>query len=507
MRSDLDVLARDYYVAWRWDRPMPKQTALWPNNRAETRTQYLIDQLGTRIDRFSKDMPSALARSSLNGTPRQDEIKRMVNDFDYSANQFKQRFKNETSTSMDVEGLLQRAAPVNSVMMQHNFDYRTEHDWQMVQGDLNQLASAYSVAWNWSDDVPSISTSESQLTGTYRLNTSLSDNPRTMADRIIQASGLSYGERETIRNSLISRLQPPETIAIDENGNAITLASTRSPQVTFEANGTGNVALYPDGRTSHVQVTLVGDQLKVASTGYQPASFKATFEPVNNGERLLVTREIYAEHLNRPIVVRSYYNRISDVAELDTLGPGYGDQVSGDFIIPDGVTMTAVLNNNLDTKSAFNNERFTMTVSEPDQDRGAIIEGSVSEVDRASRFNGRPSMTLNFDRIRMPDGRTYNFAALIESVQPANGEDIRINDENSVATGTNQTKTTLQRTAIGSAVGALIGAVADGGKGAPVGTVSGAGTGAGSVYVEGRSDLDLSSGSQLTLLASAPMRP
>lgn len=254
-------------------------------------------------------------------------------------------------------------------------------------------------------------------------------------------------------------------------------------------------------------MTLLGDQLKVASTGYQPNKFDATFEPTDNGQRLLVTREVYAERLSSPIVVRSYYDRISDVAQLDTFGPGYGDQVSGDFIVPDGTMMTAVLNDDLNTKNAFDNERFSMTVTDPFQDRGAMIEGYVSQVDRAGRFNGRPSMTLNFDRIRMPDGMTYDFAGTLENVQPANSEEIRIDNESAVAAENSQTKTTLERTAIGSAVGALIGAVAGGGKGAAIGTVIGAGAGAGSVYVEGKNNLDLSSGSQVTILASAPMRP
>lgn len=107
----------------------------------------------------------------------------------------------------------------------------------------------------------------------------------------------------------------------------------------------------------------------------------------------------------------------------------------------------------------------------------------------------------------MPDGLTYDFAGTLENVQPGNGEEICIDNEGSVAAQNSQTKTTLERTAIGTAVGALIGAVAAGGKGVAIGTVVGAGAGAGSVYVEGRNNLDLSSGSQLTILASAPMRP
>ncbi len=63
---------------------------------------------------------------------------------------------------------------------------------------------------------------------------------------------------------------------------------------------------------------------------------------------------------------------------------------------------------------------------------------------------------------------------------------------------------TVQRAAIGTAVGAIIGAIAGGGKGAAIGAVIGAGAGAGSVYVQGRDDLDLPSGTEITIRATGP---
>lgn len=64
----------------------------------------------------------------------------------------------------------------------------------------------------------------------------------------------------------------------------------------------------------------------------------------------------------------------------------------------------------------------------------------------------------------------------------------------------------VQRTAIGTAIGAIIGAIAGGGKGAAIGAIIGAAGGAGSVYVQGKDNLDLPSGTELTIRASAPNR-
>jgi phage tail tape-measure protein len=112
-------------------------------------------------------------------------------------------------------------------------------------------------------------------------------------------------------------------------------------------------------------------------------------------------------------------------------------------------------------------------------------------------------MTLNFDSIRLRDGRSYRFAGLLESVRNSQGDTVKVDNEGSVRDD-DQTTKTVQRTAIGTAVGAIIGAIAGGGKGAAIGAIVGAGGGAGSVYVQGRDDLDLARGTELTIRASSP---
>ena len=50
----------------------------------------------------------------------------------------------------------------------------------------------------------------------------------------------------------------------------------------------------------------------------------------------------------------------------------------------------------------------------------------------------------------------------------------------------------------------MSGAVAGGGKGAAIGAAVGAGVGAGSVFIQGRNDLDLMNGTEFTIRVSAP---
>jgi hypothetical protein len=129
----------------------------------------------------------------------------------------------------------------------------------------------------------------------------------------------------------------------------------------------------------------------------------------------------------------------------------------------------------------------------------------VGTVDQGGRLTGRSGMSLNFDTIRLRNGQTYRFAGILTSIRTSNDDTVKVDNEGS-AQGDNQTTQTLERAGIGTAIGAIIGAIAGGGKGAAIGGVVGAAGGAGSVYVTGKDNLDLPRGTELTIRASAPGR-
>jgi hypothetical protein len=303
-------------------------------------------------------------------------------------------------------------------------------------------------------------------------------------------------------------LDPPQMLALDRRGTSVTIASTRAPQINFTADGREQVETTPSGRSARVRASFNGDVLTISRTGERANDFTVTFDPVEGGRSLLVTRTLYSDRINQPVIVKTYYDRTSDVAQLNLYDTNRenvagGSTASGTFVIPNGTDLVAVLNNDLSTETAQENDRFTMTVRSPGQFEGATIEGYVANIERSGRVSGRSQITLDFDTIRMRDGRTYRFAGILESVRTPNGDVVRVDNEGAVR-DSDQTNKTVTRTAIGTAVGALIGAIAGGGKGAAIGAVVGAGAGAGSVYVQGRNDLDLTAGTEVTVRATGP---
>jgi hypothetical protein len=216
---------------------------------------------------------------------------------------------------------------------------------------------------------------------------------------------------------------------------------------------------------------------------------------------------VYVPGVSQPFVVQSTYRKTDDVARFDIYNqqsyPNYPSSTGG-FVVPDGARVVGRLDDTLSTSTAAVGDRFTLRVTDPPEFEGATIEGHLSQIQRSGRLTGRSTMTLDFDNIRLRDGRTYRFAGLLESVHTTNGEIVRVDTEGAVR-DENQTTRTEQRAAIGTAVGAIIGAIAGGGKGAAIGAILGAGTGAGSVYVEGRNDLELNRGSEIIIRAGAPL--
>jgi len=355
--------------------------------------------------------------------------------------------------------------------------------------------------------------SSNRLSGTWRLNAGRSDDPRVAAERATR--NLDVNDRQRAQENLLRRLGAPEMLAIDRRRRTVTMASSQAPQVAFEANGVETVETTRNGRERRTRVTLIGDRLSVRSLGDRGSDYEAVFDPLDGGRRMRVTRSLYTERLGQVVVARSVYDRVSEVAQLDL----YRDRpdrdrpdrdssntlpARRDFIVPDGVLLSARLNQPLSTKHTREGERFTLNVIEPGEYRGAVIEGVVTRSDRSGRVSGRADMTLDFERIRTRDGRTHNFAGTIENVLLPNGERVRVDREGNVEEDKSQTSRTVTRSAIGGAIGAVIGANAGGGKGAAIGGAVGVGAGAGSVFIEGRDDLELPSGAEIAVRASAP---
>jgi hypothetical protein len=509
VRNDLNTLASAYGVTSQWNQlPPMKVDANGSYRLSENELNQLIQRVENGGDTFRVSLTDAFAQRPYDRTRSEGKMNDALRSFKKATDQLRIRFDARQLMADDVRRLLDQATPLDIFMRDNVLTDRAKNDWATLRGNLSALAGSYDVAPSWGA-TPASQTgykSTNRLTGTFKLDTSRSDNARDKASRAMQ--NLRADQRQEVVDQILARLESPQTLMIERRGETMTISSSLAPRSTFEADGRERQEQLANGSWTKVTATLRGEQLVVSSDGYKENDFNVTFDATENDRSLRVRRQIYSDRLTQPVVVDSVYDRTSEVAQWNIYNGSApvlvnASTTGGEFIVRDGETLVAVMNNNLTTKLSQQGDLFTMTVRDPSQFEGAVIEGSVGSVDQGGRLTGRSGMSLNFERIRLTNGQTYKFSGVLGNVRLLNGDTIKVDNEGS-AQGANQTTQTIQRAGIGTAAGAIVGAIVGGGKGAAIGGIIGAAGGAGTVFIQGKDNLELPVGTELTIRASGP---
>lgn len=122
-----------------------------PYRLSEGDLKQLMSRLEQHSDQFRKSLDSSLDRSRLDGSRAEDRINDFVKAFEEATDRLKDRFDDNQSASATVQEVLDRAARIDRFMVNHRLSGRVSEDWMRVRADLDELATTYSVAWNWPD--------------------------------------------------------------------------------------------------------------------------------------------------------------------------------------------------------------------------------------------------------------------------------------------------------------------------------------------------------------------
>jgi len=511
IRTDLTTLANYYSVSWNWTNtnqnvnPSPTNTGgVRPYRVTDNNIQTLLRRLETRTDTYKREISSSLDRSISNDTRSEAAIINYVTEFENATDSLRRNFDSRRSTSADVEEVLNRGYYIDGFMRDYRLTGNAETQWRAIRTDLDTLATYYNVSWNWNRQYSPASQFDSRITGTYRLNLNQSDEVSSIVDRA--TANATINQRDRQRDNLERRLSSPDMLAIEKRGSQVTIASSTSPQVTFNADGVARTEATNNGRSIRVTASTNYDGISLSYEGDRANDYYVNFNQLSNGQ-LRVVRRLYLENRNETITVASVYDKVEERANFSMVNNNQntGNNTNGinDFVIANNTKVMAVLRTPISTKVSQNGDRFQMEITSPSQYNGAVIEGRVAKTERSGRVSGRANLSLEFDTIRLRNGQSYRFAGIVDSVRLTSGENVTVNNEGTVRDN-NQTTKTVTRAGIGAALGALIGAIAGGGQGAAIGAGVGAGAGAGSVILQGRDDVELSEGTEFMITASAP---
>ena len=138
-------------------------------NRYNTReVGNILLRLERSSSRFRNSLNVALVQGTVDQTRPQNDISTFEPGFQLAIKQFRDQFTRRLAVATDVESILQKASPINSFITQNTLNPRVKNDWTSVRTDLNTLASAYGVSWQWNQLTPM----KVDANGSFRLSES-----------------------------------------------------------------------------------------------------------------------------------------------------------------------------------------------------------------------------------------------------------------------------------------------------------------------------------------------
>ena len=160
LRASLDDLAATYNVTWRWEgvavltptEPTTVVTATpvgLPYRLTDKEVERMLHRIEEQSGRFRDSLDTALDRSSLNGTEREDDINAFIKDFDREVRRLHDRFDEHKSVAADIQSVLDRAARIDDFMRRRGLTEKSQREWSALRANLDELAEAYSVSWRW----------------------------------------------------------------------------------------------------------------------------------------------------------------------------------------------------------------------------------------------------------------------------------------------------------------------------------------------------------------------
>jgi hypothetical protein len=134
---------------------------------------------------------------------------------------------------------------------------------------------------------------------------------------------------------------------------------------------------------------------------------------------------------------------------------------------------------------------------------GSYVQGTISNVKRPGRIKGRAEVLVHFNTLILPNGYTLLLPGAVDNVPGMDNG--KMKDKEGTIQGEGTKGKDAARIAEATATGGLIGAAAEGGKGAAIGGAGGGLIGLATVLFSRGPDLRLESGSTLETVLERPI--
>ena len=120
-----------------------------PTRLSDDQVERLLERIEKAADKYRESIDDALDKSPLNDSTHEKEINRYVKEFEDATDRLESRFDDDKAAADDVRNVLTRAARIDGMMSRSTFTDRAQADWRLLRNDLDELARAYGVSWQW----------------------------------------------------------------------------------------------------------------------------------------------------------------------------------------------------------------------------------------------------------------------------------------------------------------------------------------------------------------------
>jgi hypothetical protein len=120
-----------------------------PYRVTDREVSRLLDRIRSKTNTFRGSLKKALNNSRLDRAPREENINDYVKAFEEETRRLDDHFDKHKSAVADVDSVLQRAARIDTFVSLHPLDARVQGDWATLRADLELLANAYNISWQW----------------------------------------------------------------------------------------------------------------------------------------------------------------------------------------------------------------------------------------------------------------------------------------------------------------------------------------------------------------------
>src|SRR3954469_5418225 len=178
--------------------------------------------------------------------------------------------------------------------------------------------------------------------------------------------------------------------------------------------------------------------------------------------------------------------------------------------VPAGTQILLHLQSPIDTKTAKVGDGVYCRTSFPITQNnvavipaGTYVKGKIAQVKRAGKIKGRAEILFNFTTMIFPNGYTIDLPGALENAPGSRNS--TVTDKEGTVKADSQKGKDAGTVAKTGATGAVIGAVASGGKGAGIGGLAGAAIGLGQVLFTRGQDVRIDQETALEMVLERPL--